>query len=182
MLRSLLLSVAAVALTAAGCGTTAPETSGPQTAQDTPADSMPGPEAPVTVALPPSVPMTDTVGPGGRRMAGHAEPGTGERLALGASVQRHGQTVRFVRVAEDSRCPEGLTCVWGGKVSADIQIGDEVVRMTVPYAGMEDTEVPFAERGMLQVQLVAVTPYPGSAEAEAGAEPEVELVFGHAGM
>ena len=47
---------------------------------------------------------------------------------------------------------------------------------------MEDTEVSFVERGMLQVQLVSVSPYPGSAEAEAGAEPAVELAFGHAGM
>ena len=175
MLRTLLLSAAAVTLTAAGCATTAPDS-------DAQAAPEPAPEAPVAVELPAPVPMMDTPAPNGGRRAAHMQPTEGERLALGATVQRQGQPVTFVRVAEDSRCPEGVSCVWGGKVAVDLEIGEETVRMTVPYPGMEDTEAPFVERGMLQVQILDVHPYPGSAEAEAGATPEVELAFGHAGM
>lgn len=176
MLRSLLLSAAVVTLTAAGCASSAPTdaTSDASASAET-SDS-------VTVTMPTPVPMTDTPAPDGGRVAAHSQPTEGERLALGASVQREGQPVTFVGVAQDSRCPEGVSCVWGGKVSVDLQIGDETVRMTVPYAGQEATEVSFVERGMLQVQIVDVHPYPGSAEAEAGAAPEVELAFGHAGM
>lgn len=170
MLRSLLLAAAVVSLGASGCAMSGPSSTANAST-----------EPPIEVAMPDPVPMSEGTSPAdGGRVAGHGL-GPTFRLPLGESVQREGQPIAFVRVVEDSRCPEGVTCVWGGRVVVDVRIGDEIVQMVVPYSGQKVTEVSIAERGMAQVELVGVHPYPGSAEAEAGAAPELELTVRHAG-
>lgn len=37
-----------------------------------------------------------------------------------AVFDRHGLTVEFVRVVEDSRCPTDVTCVWAGEVKVQL--------------------------------------------------------------
>jgi hypothetical protein len=50
-------------------------------------------------------------------------PGT-TVLAVGQSVRVEGRdaSVRFVRVAEDSRCPQGVECVWAGRARVEIEL------------------------------------------------------------
>lgn len=173
MLRSLLLTAALVPLTAAGCASSTP-------AATQNASTGPDSAASTAVAMPAPVPITAGTDASGAPVAGHGLDVV-ERLAVGESVQAHGQTVTFVEVAEDSRCPEGTTCVWEGRAGVQLRVGDGAVRLTVPYASMRDGETASVAVDGVEVELVGLYPYPGSAEAEAGAPVEIGLTMREAG-
>lgn len=163
MLRSTLLVAAACVLTAAGCRTTAP----PEAA---------GPAPPVAQS-----PAPETTVPDGGRVMG---PGAGDPLTLGLAQadQRHGHSVRFLEIVEDSRCPADVTCVWEGRAVVAVSIDDTRVELFVPYGSQRDDEPSMIELGMIAVEVVGLDPYPGSPEAQAGAAPTLRLVTRHAGM
>src|SRR5690606_37906883 len=103
---------------AAGCGTPRPVTGGVGSSSRTPAPEM----ADVTV---------------------------GETFSMerGSSVELDGRRLRFDAVYEDSRCPEGTTCVWEGRavvgltLAADNQIRE--VRLEIPgFVDEEDAPQP----------------------------------------
>ena len=98
------------------------------------------------------------------------------RLTLGETARRGGHTVRFVEVVEDSRCPEGVQCIQAGRAQIRVEVDGEPVVLTVPHGRMSDPETPTVERGGIQVVVTGLDPYPGSAEAEAGAPVEAVLV------
>jgi hypothetical protein len=45
-------------------------------------------------------------------------------------------TIRFVRVNEDSRCPEGVTCVWSGRASLETLVITEGTQKSVVFKVM----------------------------------------------
>jgi hypothetical protein len=55
-----------------------------------------------------------------------AAPGEQFTLAIGQTVSITGEnlTVRFTEVISDSRCPQGVTCIWAGEASAVVNITD----------------------------------------------------------
>ena len=72
---------------------------------------------------------------------------TGEpfELAQGESVQVAGHSLRFVDVVEDSRCPTGVTCIWGGRAKVRLSVSDpdgtEASQvLTLNYDGMTEDE------------------------------------------
>ncbi len=162
MLRFSVLVAAAFALTAAGCRTTAPLEA-----------AVPAP--PVAQS-----PAPDTSSPDGGRVM---RPGAGDPLSLtlGATDQRHGHSVRFVEVVEDSRCPADVTCVWEGRARVAVSIDGTRVELFVPYASQQEAEPSMIELGMVAVEVVGLDPYPGSAEAQAGDPVTLRLVTRHAG-
>jgi hypothetical protein len=145
-LRAALLAVAVLPLTAAGCATA-----------QAPSDA------------PPSDP------PETGRVAS-IDAGDPFRLALGETHREDGHTVTFVEVVEDSRCPEGVACVWSGRAKIRVEVDGEPFVLTVPYGGMEDDESPMIEWGEIQVVVTGLEPYPGSEAAEAGAPVEAVLI------
>ncbi|MDT0630372.1 hypothetical protein RQM47_04450 [Rubrivirga sp. S365] len=92
------------------------------------------------------------------------------RLALGERAEREGETVAFEALVEDSRCPEGVQCIWAGRVQVRLTVGGEPVVLTLP--AREEGEQEAVERGGVRVALVGLE---GGAEA-----PEVVLVTGPA--
>ena len=93
------------------------------------------------------------------------------RVALGEAVAMDGVTVRFVRVAEDSRCPPGVTCVWAGRAHVELVIGGETRVLSVPGYGPDDLP-PEATVGGLTVRVARL-----AERSEGSAEPVwVELV------
>ena len=75
------------------------------------------------------------------------QPGEPVELEIGQSAQIKGDSgeliLTFVEVAEDSRCPEGATCVWEGKAAVSVHLSssggtDELVEMRI-RAGHEST-------------------------------------------
>lgn len=64
-----------------------------------------------------------------------AEAGVPFHLGLGETAAVDGHTVRFVEVAEDSRCPEGAQCVRAGEAWMWVEVDGEAARLSVPHAG-----------------------------------------------
>ena len=102
------------------------------------------------------------------------QPGDSVRVALGRSVRIGETTLRFASVVGDSRCPVDVSCVWAGEATVRIAAGGDSAVLTVP--GGNPSEASAARLSGLTVRAVALTPYPGSAEARAGAAVEVTLV------
>ena len=107
-----------------------------------------------------------------------SEAGAPFRLAIGETTTVAGAPVRFDSVASDSRCPEGVQCVWEGAASVRLVVGGEALLLSIPRSGPPGEGEPpvAATAGGLHVEALALTPYPGSAEAQAGATPTVEIV------
>lgn len=55
--------------------------------------------------------------PGPMQFSGEASGGVGSVIRL------HDLTIRPVEILEDSRCPQGVRCVWAGRVTARVEIG-----------------------------------------------------------
>lgn len=98
------------------------------------------------------------------------------RLALGATHREGEHAVTFVEVVEDSRCPEGVECVWAGRAQIRVEVDGEPFVLTVPHGQMRDDESPMIEWGEIQVVVTGLEPYPGSEDAEAGAPVEAVLI------
>ncbi|MDT5293210.1 MAG: hypothetical protein QOJ76_90, partial [Acidobacteriota bacterium] len=84
--------------------------------------------------------ITNAVPPGGRGAAGAnvrlanarlvgatqaARVGREFKIKVGRQVTLKGDglRVRFVAVGNDSRCPEGVTCVWAGDAEVMLEVG-----------------------------------------------------------
>ena len=145
-LRAALLAVAVLPLTAAGCATA-----------QSPAEG--GPSDP----------------PDNGRVAS-IDAGEPFRLELGATHREDDHTVTFVEVVEDSRCPEGVECVWAGRAQIRVEVDGEPFVLTVPHGQMGDEESQMIEWGEIQVVVTGLEPYPGSEDAEAGAPVEAVLI------
>ena len=74
-------------------------------------------------------------------------------------VGNDGLMVNFSRVAEDSRCPQGVTCVWAGnaKVALRLTKGRSRAAWLNLNTGLDPKESSY--RGY-QVKLVKLDPYP----------------------
>ena len=103
-------------------------------------------------------------------------PGQATRVPLGETAPVDGLAVRFVAVAEDSRCPTGMSCVWEGRARVRLVVGGTPALLTVPHGGPASADEPVSVSvGGRTVSVTALHPYPGSAEATGGARVEVEV-------
>ena len=81
------------------------------------------------------------------------------RIGQTAILEAVGLTVSFTAVTEDSRCPQGVDCIWAG--NADVKI-----RVSSNQAGSASLELktelePKEQRfGLYRVRLVMLRPYP----------------------
>ena len=74
-------------------------------------------------------------------------------------------SLTFDRIGEDSRCPEGVTCVWAGQVVAQMTSSSGPLVMTM--TGKE----PIAQTvNGYRVELLEVNPYPKNEEGTPAAE------------
>ena len=104
-------------------------------------------------------------------------PGQAVRIPLGETVDIGGLSVRFVAVAEDSRCPTGMSCVWEGRAGVRLVVGGTSALLTVPHGGPASADEPVSVSvGSQTLSVTALHPDPGSAEATGGARVEVEVV------
>ncbi len=83
-------------------------------------------------------------------------------LSIGQSAVISGENleIKFKEVVEDSRCPEGATCVWEGRVSAIVEITENgsPYQMVLIQPGLTDE---YAEETYKEYRLTfKVEPYP----------------------
>ncbi len=94
--------------------------------------------------------------------------GASETLAHGESAtieEREGVRVRFARVAEDSRCPEGVACVWAGRARVELEVsepGKEPSVVVLEVAARGDLGTVAADLGLFAERL---DPHPRSDRA-----------------
>ena len=77
-------------------------------------------------------------------------------IMLGESVtlENGGLTIKFVSLAGDSRCPEGVLCVWMGNAEVILEVSKNEIRLNTLLD-------PTAEVvGDYYIQLRDVSPYP----------------------
>ena len=83
-------------------------------------------------------------------------------LSIGQSIVITGEDlkIKFVEVLEDSRCPRGVTCIWEGRVTADVEIstGGSTEKLELSQPGL--TEVPARETYRGYELAYKVEPYP----------------------
>lgn len=90
------------------------------------------------------------------------------RLEVGGAVTRGGQTLAFVGVAEDSRCPEDVECVWAGRATVNVEVDGEPFALTLSYTGQQPEEISTVMWDGTTVRFTALTPYPGSEADRSG--------------
>ena len=99
------------------------------------------------------------------------------RLKIGESAQapRDGLKVEFDSVAEDSRCPKGVTCVWAGNAKILLKVNKD----SAQSANVElNTNInPRTSRYLdYELRLKELKPYPESNATIKSSEYEVTLI------
>lgn len=90
------------------------------------------------------------------------------KIRAGRSVTFKGEDLRlrFLRVAEDSRCPKNVECVWAGNAAVLVEVGakgggrSRTLRLNTNASPERPAE---AKHGAYTVRLVALGPYPRDA-------------------
>jgi hypothetical protein len=91
-------------------------------------------------------------------------------VAPGTSARVDGTplSITLEAIVDDSRCAEGVTCIWAGDVGARISIGAD--RATPEEATLHLMVAPHdVTHGDVRITLVSVTPYP---KADQKIDPE----------
>ncbi len=91
-----------------------------------------------------------------------ADPGQEFSLSIGQSAVISGENfeIKFKEILEDSRCPEGATCIWEGRVSAIVEITENgsPYQMVLTQPGLTDE---YTEETYKEYRLTfKVEPYP----------------------
>ena len=93
--------------------------------------------------------------------AGDAALGQEFDIRVGQWVRIEGERLRvtFDRVAEDSRCPEGVQCVWAGNAKVVLKLSKGRRRVSTLSLNTGTDPKQAAYRGY-EVKLVKLDPYP----------------------
>jgi hypothetical protein len=83
-------------------------------------------------------------------------------------LSEYQMNVTFKNISEDSRCPEGVTCVWQGAAVANIEFMGTYTRpMTIPLATTENAGQNYHKSTVFNgytISLVEVNPAPSAGE------------------
>jgi hypothetical protein len=86
------------------------------------------------------------------------EPQLGDEfwIKMGESItlEKGSLTIKFVSLAGDSRCPEGVVCVWMGNAEVILEVSKNEIRLNTLLDPTEEVV------GDYNIQLRDVTPYP----------------------
>lgn len=86
------------------------------------------------------------------------DPRLGEEFELGygkqVSLNNRELSIKFEELLEDSRCPEGVACVWAGNAEVALQINDQEATLNT-YLEPKETNI-----SSYHIALISVSPYP----------------------
>lgn len=86
------------------------------------------------------------------------DPRLGEEFEIDfgeqVSMENGDLIIKFKDVLEDSRCPEGVTCVWAGNAQVALVLMDSITNLNTHLEPQEVTISGF------NVELITVSPYP----------------------
>jgi hypothetical protein len=81
------------------------------------------------------------------------------RLGQQVSIEHEGLRVAFSSLIEDSRCPQGVTCVWAGNAKVLLRLGKAGKRAALMRLNTGLDPKHDSYRGY-DVKLIGLTPYP----------------------
>lgn len=99
------------------------------------------------------------------------------QLQLGKAATFDTITIKFVELVADSRCPEGVTCVWAGEVVVLVDIfkdGEKLERKKITFNALGEAKDVYASED-LTISGLKVTPYPVYKEKIALEDYKIEL-------
>ena len=107
-------------------------------------------------------------------------PKIGVKIPKGETVVLKGVAVKFMEVVEDSRCPEGVNCIWAGraivkaKVTANGKSEEKLLTFGEVRPG-EEKNTNLYSSASFAINGLSLKPYP-TAESEGNIDNYVLLV------
>jgi hypothetical protein len=99
------------------------------------------------------------------------------KVGLDQTIDLDGTSITFLKVIEDSRCPNGVDCIWAGEAKVLVRIGSvdgETVEKTLTFKnGMSVIAGLFNNK---ELQFLQLTPYPDANISEAEKKPYTLLL------
>lgn len=94
-------------------------------------------------------------------------PKIGVKVPQGETIVLKGVSIKFMEVLEDSRCPEGVTCIWAGRarvkvsVISDGKTEEKILTFGEVRPGEEKNTNLFSST-KFSINGLALNPYPTS--------------------
>jgi hypothetical protein len=106
-----------------------------------------------------------------------ADPGVAFSLPLGKTATVNGTSVRitFNRVADDSRCPLDVQCVWAGDAKIELTVAGQGGRADPKVISITPPNNEAAS-GNLRIRLVGLAPAPRQSEPPASRAYVAQLI------
>src|SRR5690606_20815520 len=87
------------------------------------------------------------------------------KIPLEGSIFLKGVSIKFLEVLEDSRCPDGVSCVWAGRaiVKVEINSNGQTIEKTIIYGKTkpeEDGNTNLFNSRELTINGLTLNPYP----------------------
>lgn len=83
-------------------------------------------------------------------------------------LKGHELNVTFLKIIEDSRCPEGVNCIWEGVATAEIELMGVSTRPRVYKISTTDNETKGYKKTIIfngkKISLSEITPYPTASQ------------------
>lgn len=98
-------------------------------------------------------------------------------LKQGEAINFNSQQLRitFLKVVEDSRCPQGTQCVWAGKAVINLAIQDATHPLTTVKLLLENKSQVLPEFPEYTIKFSTLTPYPSHPPSSQPKTPEITL-------
>lgn len=92
------------------------------------------------------------------------------KIPKGETVVLKGVTVKFMEVVEDSRCPEGVDCIWAGRaiVKANVTVNGKTEEKLLIFGEVrpgEEKNTNLYSSANFAINGLKLTPYPNSETA-----------------
>ncbi len=97
-------------------------------------------------------------------------------------IPKSGYYLRLQSVFDDSRCPEGVTCIWAGEVSATVEVYKDkklVEEKTATFnsKNKEQNFKWFATYFTKKIKSIGVVPYPKEGQIVKPKKQYIQIVF-----
>ena len=97
-------------------------------------------------------------------------------------IPKKGYHLKLKSVFHDSRCPEGTTCIWAGKVSVVVEVYNDkkfVEEKTLTYdsKNRDENNSWFAKHYSKKIKSVNVLPYPKEGVVVKEKKKYIKIVF-----
>lgn len=94
-------------------------------------------------------------------------PKIGIKISKGETVVLKGVTIKFLDVVEDSRCPEGVSCIWAGRaiVKVEVTSGGKSEEKTLIFGEVrpgEEKNTNLYSSSKFSINGLTLNPYPTS--------------------